>query len=41
MAGSAGEIFERDGVVLFATGSDFPVIANGVRDPHPVCLTAP
>lgn len=29
MAGSAGEIFERDGVVLFATGSDFPVIANG------------
>ena len=35
MAGSAGEIFEREGVVLFATGCDFPVVANGAVRPDP------
>jgi GNAT superfamily N-acetyltransferase len=29
LSGAAGELVERDGVLLFATGSDFPVIANG------------
>jgi len=26
---TVGEVAERDGVLLFATGSDFPIIANG------------
>lgn len=26
---AAGEILERGGVLLFASGSDFPIIANG------------
>lgn len=30
LSGSSGEIAERDGVVLFASGSDFPVMLNGV-----------
>lgn len=29
LGGASGTIEEHDGVVLFATGSDFPVIANG------------
>ena len=28
-SGPAGEIVERDGVLLFASASDFPVFANG------------
>ncbi len=28
-SGAAGELVEQDGVVLFASGSDFPVLANG------------
>lgn len=28
-AGAAGELLEADGLVVYATGSDFPVLANG------------
>ena len=30
LAGRFGEVVERDGLVLFAGGSDFPVLVNGV-----------
>lgn len=29
MSGASGEVVEHGGVLLFATGSDFPVLANG------------